>query len=401
VSAASCLRRGGAVLPADAAPGAEAGSTICGEERRESCINLSSDGAVRGAVGNSQRAREGAAWPMRAALAPGVPVGNHIAPPRLCVLTGDMGPRERAASIASVAAIALLLALLAARALALPVPYLWGGKQARIELPPALAYDLPPVVGAADASQPLVMIDPGHGGFDSGARTPAMDEKDLTLALALALRDRLLADGGVRVALTRDDDSFVALGERAEAARRRGADLFLSIHADSAGMENERAGEIAGASIYTLSERASDAAARRFAARENAADRINGQALSGQSATVNAILVDLSQRRTQAQSERLAALIEREGRGRLVFHPDPRRSAALEVLRAPDVPSVLFESGYITNPQDVARLVSGPGRTEFAGVMARAIRLWFAQARIEAGRRGEEANQGRPIRDSP
>lgn len=296
---------------------------------------------------------------------------------------------ERTADVASVVAIALLLGLLAARALALPVPLLWGAQVARVTLPAALAYDLPPVAGAQDAGQPLVVIDPGHGGFDPGARTPAMDEKDLTLALALALRDRLVADGGVRVAMTRDDDRFVALGERVQAARRLGADLFLSIHADSAGTGNERAGEIAGASIYTLSGRASDAAARRFAARENAADRINGQVLSGQSDAVSAILVDLSQRRTQAQSERLAALIEREGRGRLVFHPDPRRSAALEVLRAPDVPSVLFESGYITNPQDVARLVSGPGRAEFAGVMARAIRLYFAQARIDAERRGE------------
>ena len=298
---------------------------------------------------------------------------------------------ERAGSIASVAAVALLLLLLTARALAWPVPYLWGGSKARIELPEAVAYDLPPVAGEVDASRPLIMIDPGHGGFDYGARAPGFDEKALTLGLALALRDRLVADGGYRVAMTRDDDSFVALGERAEAARRLGADLFLSIHADSVAAGNARAGEIAGASIYTLSERASNAAAQRFAARENAADRVNGQMLTGQSAAVSAILVDLAQRRTQEQSERLAALIEREGRGRLVFHPDPRRSAALEVLRAPDVPSVLFESGYITNPRDAARLSSAVGKAEFAAVMARAIRLWFAQVRIEAERRGEPA----------
>lgn len=294
-----------------------------------------------------------------------------------------MGRWERAGTIASVAAVALLVAVLAARAWALPVPFLWGGSEARIALPEALSYDLPPVAGAANASQPLVMIDAGHGGFDYGARAPGFDEKAITLGLALALRDRLVADGGYRVAMTRDDDSFVALGERAEAARRLGADLFLSIHADSAGQDNSRAGEIAGASIYTLSEQASDAAARRYAARENAADRVNGQPLAGQSAAVSAILIDLSQRRTQAASERFAALIEREGRGRLVFHPDPRRSAMLEVLRAPDVPSVLFESGYITNPRDAARLMSTTGRTEFAAVMARAIRLFFAQQRIE------------------
>ena len=294
----------------------------------------------------------------------------------------------------------IALGVVAARALSLPIPGLGNGAMVRIALPPARAYDLPPIAGEGNAGQPLVMIDAGHGGFDPGARTSAMDEKTLTLGLALALRDQLLADGGVRVAMTRDDDSFVALDERYEAARRLGADLFLSVHADSAGAENERAGEVAGASIYTLSTRASNAAARRFAARENASGRINGQALSGQSDAVSAILVDLSQRRTQAQSERLAALIEQEGAGRLAFHPDPLRSAALEVLRAPDVPSVLFESGYITNPQDAARLASATGRAEFARVLARAIRLYFAGERIAAEGRGEPQSSPTPIASS-
>lgn len=291
---------------------------------------------------------------------------------------------ERAAGVASVAAIALLLALLAARALGTPVPPLWGGKLIRIALPKALPYDLPPVAGEGDVSQPLVVIDAGHGGFDYGARAPGFDEKALTLGLALALRDRLVADGGVRVAMTRETDRFVVVGERFEAARRLGADLFLSIHADSAG----GAGDVAGASIYTLSDRASSAAAQRFAQRENAADMVNGQDLSSQSDAVSAILVDLSQRRTQARSERFAALIEREGAGILRFHPQPRRSAALEVLRAPDLPSVLFESGYITNPREAARLVTPTGRADFARAMARAIRLYFAGERRDAARQG-------------
>ena len=286
---------------------------------------------------------------------------------------------ERAATGASIAAVLALAAVLAAWALALPVPGLWGAPATRIALGPATAYDLPQISGGeGGAALPLVMLDPGHGGFDPGARTPAMDEKDLTLGLALALREQLLAEGGVRVAMTRENDRFVALSERAEAARRLGAALMLSIHADSAGTESARAGEVAGASIYTLSARASDAAARRFAARENAADRVNGQSLAGHSDAVSAILVDLAQRRTQAQSERFADLIAEAGRGRIAFHPKPRRSAALEVLRAPDVPSVLFESGYITNAADAARLASPEGRAEFARVMARAIRLYFA-----------------------
>lgn len=281
---------------------------------------------------------------------------------------------------AAVAALVLALLVVGARALAVPIPGLGGYAIERIDLPRALPFDLPPVAGAADADSPLVMIDAGHGGFDYGARAPGVDEKALTLGLALALRERLLLDGGVRVALTRSDDSFVALDERAEAARRLGADLFLSIHADSiAG-----GGEAAGASIYTLSDRASSAAALRFAQRENAAGTINGQNLSGQSDAVSAILIDLAQRRTQDRSERLAGLIEREGRGILRFHPQVRRAAALEVLRAPDVPSVLFESGYISNPAEAARLMSPSGRADFARVMARAIRLYFARERYEA-----------------
>lgn len=291
----------------------------------------------------------------------------------------------RLATILSLLAIASLAAMLTARALALPVPLL-AGKTQRIELPPALAYDLPPVAGEGNASQPLVVIDAGHGGFDYGARAAGYDEKALTLAIAQALRDTLVADGGVRVAMTRDNDSFVSLQERYEAARRLGADLFLSIHADSAGEDNERAGTIAGASIYTLATRASDAAARRFAARENTSDAVNGQSLSGQSDAVTSILVDLSQRRTQAQSERFADLIAQVGEGRLLFHAPARRSAVLEVLRAPDVPSALFESGYITNPGEAARLASRAGQTEIARVLARAIRLYFASERLAAPR---------------
>jgi N-acetylmuramoyl-L-alanine amidase len=290
---------------------------------------------------------------------------------------------------ALLAALALALLVTAARALAIPIPG-WGGYRVeRIDLPRAVPFDAPAVAGVQDPRLPLVMIDAGHGGFDYGARAPGFDEKTLTLGLALALRDRLLADGGVRVALTRSGDRFVALDERYEAARRLGADLFISIHADSVA----GGGEAEGASVYTLSDRASSAAALRFARRENASDRLNGQSLSGHSDAVSAILVDLSQRRTQERSERLAALVESEGRGIIRFHPQARRSAALEVLRAPDVPSILFESGYITNPREAARLMSDTGRADFARAMSRAIRLYFARERHEARRAsGQEAN---------
>lgn len=297
---------------------------------------------------------------------------------------------------AMLAALGLSLALVGARALALPIPGLGGSAVARIDLPAAQPFDLPPVAGAEDADLPLVMIDPGHGGFDPGARTAALDEKALTLGLALALRDQLVAGGRVRVALTRSNDSFVALDERYEAARRLGADLFLSIHADSVAGSDQAA----GASVYTLSDRASSAAARRFAQRENASDSVNGQNLSGQSEAVNAILVDLAQRRTQARSERLADLIEREGAGILRFHSQPRRSASLEVLRAPDVPSVLFESGYISNPREAAQLMSATGRADFARVITRAIRLYFAREQLEAERTGDPLAAATPIASS-
>ncbi len=255
-------------------------------------------------------------------------------------------------------------------------PLLGRAYVVRLELPnPDAMVGLPPVEGPADPSRPLVVIDAGHGGHDPGASGSDIKEKSLTLALARALRARLLADGGVRVALTRDDDRFLVLEERAEIARRLGADLFLSIHADSAG---EKAG-VTGASVYTLSARASSEAAARFAARENSADTVNGVALSGQDAAVNAILVELAQRRAQGQSDEFAGLILREGEELLQFHPQSRRSAALVVLKAPDVPSALFEAGFISNPQEAGRLASPAGQARFARAMARAIRVYFAR----------------------
>jgi N-acetylmuramoyl-L-alanine amidase len=269
-----------------------------------------------------------------------------------------------------------LLGALYAFGLSLPVPALGRGYVVRLELPPAgEPVDLPHVYGPTDKSRPLVVIDAGHGGHDPGASGQGYREKDLVLGLATALRDELVKEGGIRVALTREDDRFLALGERFAIARELGADLFLSIHADSAGTEDQ----VAGASIYTLSLAASSEAAARFAARENAVDTINGVTLSGQSDTVNSILVELSQRRTQADSAQFAGLIAREGKGVLQFHPQARRSAGLAVLRAPDVPSVLYEAGFISNLDEAGELASPEGRERFADVIARAIRIYFAR----------------------
>lgn len=234
---------------------------------------------------------------------------------------------------------------------------------------------LPNVSGPQDPSRPLVVIDAGHGGRDPGASGVGVVEKDVVLGLAKALREELLEQGGIRVALTREDDRLIVLQERPEIARRLGADLFLSIHADSAGDIRS----VSGASIYTLSNEASSDAAARFAERENNVDRLNGVSIEGQSEVVSDILVELSQRRSQEDSNSFARLIVREAEGELRFHPDTQRAAALAVLRAPDMPSVLFESGFITNPTDAARLTSQEGKEQFAKVMADAIAIYFAR----------------------
>ncbi|MEQ5786551.1 N-acetylmuramoyl-L-alanine amidase [Erythrobacter sp. NFXS35] len=276
---------------------------------------------------------------------------------------------------------ALLVGGAVAMGLTIPMPH-WGRDYVqRFMLEgETVPLDLPQIAGPDDSALPLVVIDAGHGGRDPGAiGTDAegreVHEKDITLALALALREELLRSGRVRIALTRADDRILPLSYRPEIARLLDADLFVSIHADSAGTRED----VSGASIYTLSADASSEAAARFAARENDADRLNGIAIEGQSEVVSAILVELSQQRTQEDAIEFSRLVLREGGERLAFHPQPSRSAALAVLRAPDVPSVLFESGFVTNRLDRARLTTPEGQAQYAAVLAQAIRIYFAR----------------------
>ena len=234
---------------------------------------------------------------------------------------------------------------------------------------------LPRISGPEGNQFPLVVIDAGHGGFDYGATGAGYREKDLVLGLAQSLEERLLEAGDIRVAMIRTDDTFVPLEKRPQTARELGADLFLSIHADSAG----EASDVAGASIYTLSDAASSRAAARFAARENASGAVNGIELGGRSDQVADILVDLSRRRVQDGSARFARLIERAGQDRIEFHPQVQRSASLVVLGSPDIVSVLFEAGFVTNERDARRLASDEGRARFSEAMASAIRTYFAE----------------------
>lgn len=233
-----------------------------------------------------------------------------------------------------------------------------------------------PAIAGGDDTRPLVVIDAGHGGHDPGAISPhdGTHEKDVTLAIARATRDELVRTGRVRVALTRDSDRFLVLAERYRLARRMGADLFVSIHADSA--ENQGA---SGATAYTLSEIASDKEAARLAARENRADILAGVNLGAETNDVSSILIDLTQRETMNASAGFARLLGREAQPliptRQVFH----RMAALIVLKAPDMPSILFETGYLSNQNDVRRLGSRDGRRAVAESLSKAIEIHFAR----------------------
>ncbi|KPF89114.1 N-acetylmuramoyl-L-alanine amidase [Novosphingobium sp. AAP93] len=239
---------------------------------------------------------------------------------------------------------------------------------------------LPKIQGPADASRPLVVIDAGHGGHDPGASGQRGEkEKALTLALALSLREALLADGRVRVALTRDEDRFLALEERSGIARRLKADLFVSIHADAS-----ESPDATGATVYTLSDRGSDAVADAVAKRENKADTVNGVELGGKSDAVTAILVSLSQREMRERSKAFGALVLREGQAAVRFHKDPEREAAFVVLKSLDLPSALIEAGYISSPDDARALSSPEWRRGFAKAVASAIEIYLARTNLVA-----------------
>lgn len=251
-----------------------------------------------------------------------------------------------------------------------------AGYALRLTLPDgSRGIGLPPVEGPADASRPLVVIDAGHGGHDPGASGEGtLREKNVTLALAKALRDALLADGRVRVAMTRDSDRFLVLEERAGIARQLKADLFVSIHADAAETPDAH-----GATVYTLSDRGSDAVADQVAQRENRADDVNGVALGGKSSAVATILVDLSRREMRERSQRFSDLVVREGQGTLTFHANPQRQAAFVVLKSLDLPSVLVEAGYISSPDDARRLIDPAWRKQFAARVAQAVEIFLAR----------------------
>lgn len=227
-------------------------------------------------------------------------------------------------------------------------------------------------------SKPLIVIDPGHGGVDPGALSRSgLLEKSVTLDVAKALKAELEATGRYRVMLTRERDIYIPLRERVAIARRAGADLFLSLHADSHPNRRTR-----GASVYTLSEQASDKEAAAIAARENKSDIIAGMDFSGADPMLTNILIDIVQRDSLNSSLNFANLLVQEMGKATRLVQNTRRSAGFAVLKAPDVPSVLVEMGYLSNREEEKLLQDSGHRSRLAAAVTTAVKRFFSERHL-------------------
>lgn len=264
--------------------------------------------------------------------------------------------------------------------------------ESRVQAPGTTAAIAPSASETRHGDQrPIVVIDPGHGGIDNGtiASTGVM-EKQIVLDFAMLLRERLEQSGRYRVVMTRTDDSFIPLADRVRMARIRQAALFISIHADAL---KKGEGEAHGATVYTLSETASDTEAARLAENENRADVIAGIDLSSESNDVADILIDLAQRETKAFSTQFAKSLVASMRKVAKMHKNPLKSAGFKVLKAPDVPSVLIELGYVSSESDLKQLTSGAWQAKTAASIAQAVDTYLGTrtagaAASAAGRKG-------------
>lgn len=236
--------------------------------------------------------------------------------------------------------------------------------------------DMPPVVKAHKGPKPMIVIDAGHGGDDPGAiGANGAKEKTVTLAAAKELKEKLEGTGRYRVHLTRSGDKFIKLQERVLIGRKQGADLFISLHADSI----DKPG-VSGASIYTLSNTASDAQTAKLAARENRADLIAGIDLSHEDKEVANILIDLTMRDTMNQSKFFAnTVVKQAQRQGIKLLEKPHRFAGFAVLKAPDVPSVLIEMGFMSNRNEVNQLSSPAYRAKIVNAVAGGVDAYFTK----------------------
>lgn len=228
---------------------------------------------------------------------------------------------------------------------------------------------------AARDDRPLIMIDPGHGGVDPGAGHSGLHEKDLVLAFAKRFKDQIEQTGRYRVQLTRNDDSFLSLGGRVRIAREAQADLFISVHADSIGGN----AQVRGATVYTSSNIPTDAEFAQLAAKENLADQIAGVEAVEETGDVVGILADLTRRETQTLSQFFAERTIDTLRSEVYLNRNPHRSARFMVLKAPDVPSVLLELGYLSSEQDVALLTSNEWQEKTVNALVLALDRFFAR----------------------
>ncbi|HEY8067006.1 MAG TPA: N-acetylmuramoyl-L-alanine amidase [Methylosinus sp.] len=249
---------------------------------------------------------------------------------------------------------------------------------------PIAAAEPPP---APPGGKPMLVIDPGHGGVDVGAAGPhGEQEKTIVLEFARALKAKLEADGKLRVVLTRNEDAFMALDERVRVARQAGADLFLSIHADTLAEQS-----VEGATVYTVSTRASDSEAAKIAEKENFADRAAGLERKSEDASeVGDILYDLTRRETRAYSRVFARTLIAYWQTVGHLNKNPSRSAGFVVLKAFDIPSVLLELGYLSSARDLSRLVSPDWRERVAETTAQAIERYFLERQQQAQEQGQE-----------
>jgi N-acetylmuramoyl-L-alanine amidase len=233
----------------------------------------------------------------------------------------------------------------------------------------------PPPNNSGDP-RPVVVLDPGHGGIDSGTRgrDGGESEKAMVLDFALMLRDKLDKTGKYKVVMTRTDDTFVPLADRVRFARSRNAQLFISIHCDALARGD---GEAEGATVYTLSDHASDAEAAKLADAENRADVISGVDLSVEPDDIAGILIDLAQRETRAFSLQFAKHAVNELKTATRMHKHPLKSAGFRVLKAPDVPSVLIELGYVSSRKDLKQLMSENWRTHAGDAIVKAVDGYF------------------------
>ena len=255
-----------------------------------------------------------------------------------------------------------------------------AAESARAAATSTLPASVPSASSAAPADKPVVVIDPGHGGVDMGATgRHGEHEKDIVLDFAKALQAKVEAEGRLRALLTRSDDVFLALGDRVRFARSNNAELFISIHADTLGEPN-----VQGATVYTVSYKASDAESARIAEKENLADQAAGLERKEDVEEVGDILFELTRRETRAFSRQFSLSLIAKWRDAGALNKNPARSASFVVLKAFDVPSVLLELGYLSSEKDLARLNSPQWRDRAAEKAAEAIAGFFAARSREA-----------------